>query len=148
MTVKSAAVQWGVSEWSVRSWCRKGYLVGAVKIGNRWTIPEDSERPSLSRKTKFTRPYEKTDYVLKAIGSGLFLDFRLLALSPEEFAERAEMLVREGLAEQTGDGCRLTLAGEERLRLLDASVGKEIRETLSTAASLAGPVITVWSMVA
>ena len=146
MTVKVAAERWNASEWQVRSWCRKGYIEGAAKKGNRWVIPEGAECPYLTRKKKFSRPYEKTDYVLKAIGSERYLDFRLLALSPEEFAERTQMLVREGLVEQTGNGHRLTLAGEERLRQRDDSHRKEVRDTISTVVSLVGPVTAVMSM--
>lgn len=148
MTVKEAAVLWDVSEWRVRSWCRKGYLEAAAKVGGRWLIPEGTRRPYLSRKRKFTRPYQKTDYVREAIGSGLYLDFRLLALSREEFTQRAEMLVRSGEAERTGEGWRLTLAGENFLRKLDSDARKELRETISTAASLIGPALTILDMVA
>ena len=143
MTVKDVAVMWDVSEWQVRSWCRKGYVKDAVKKGNRWVIPDRAECPYLSRKKKFSRPYEKTDYALKAIGSGRFLDFRLLALGPEEFAERTELLIREGLVERTGEGFRLTLSGEERLRQRDAAGRKELRETVSAVVALIGPALTV-----
>ena len=148
MTVKEAAVRWGVSEWRVRSWCEKGYLIGAIRRGRYWLIPEEAKRPYLSRKKKFARPYEKSDYVLKAIGSGLFLDFRLLALSPEEFAERTDMLIDDGLVERTGTGGQLTIAGEERLRRLEEASRREKREKITAAAALAGPALTVLSMVA
>ena len=78
--------------------------------------------------------------VLAVVRSGLYLDFRLLALSREEFTQRAEMLVRSGEAERTGEGWRLTLAGENFLRKLDSDARKEIRETISTGASLAGAI--------
>ena len=148
MTVKEAAVMWDVSEWRVRNWCKKGYLKDAAKKGNRWVIPEGTRQPYLSRKQKFSRPYEKTDYVRQAIGSGLYLDFRLLALSREEFMERAEMLAGAGEAEQTEDGWRLTLAGENVLRMRDADVRKEIRENISTAASVIGSAATILGMIA
>lgn len=148
MTVKEAAVMWDVSEWRVRNWCKKGYLKDAAKKGNRWVIPEGTQRPYLSRKRRFARPYEKTDYILEAVGSGLYLDFRLLALTREEFSERAEMLVREGLLERAGTRWKLTLAGEDRLRRQDAELRKEVRDTISAAASLANALIAAKGLAA
>lgn len=45
MTVKEAALQWGVTERRVSGMCREGRIPYAYKSGKSWMIPQDAERP-------------------------------------------------------------------------------------------------------
>ena len=58
------------------------------------------------------------------------------------------MLVREGLLERAGTLWKLTLAGEDRLRRQDAELRKEVRDTISAAASLANALIAAKGLAA
>ena len=50
MTVKEAAVLWGIPESLVTRHCRTGRIEGAVKDGRAWTIPAGSQKPEDRRK--------------------------------------------------------------------------------------------------
>ncbi len=148
MTVKEVAVMWGVSEWRVRSWCKKGYLMGAVKKGSRWVIPEGTKRPYLSRKRKFSSPHEKSNYVLEAIESGLYLDFRLLALGQEEFEFFARKLMEDGRVKWTEKGYEITQAGLDRCEEICLRREHRVRENLAAVLSVAQTAITIRGMAA
>ena len=45
ISVAACAAKWGVSERTVRNYCAKGRIPGAVLEGKTWRIPEDTERP-------------------------------------------------------------------------------------------------------
>ncbi len=45
ISVTACAAKWGVSERTVRNYCAKGRIPGAVLEGKTWRIPEDAERP-------------------------------------------------------------------------------------------------------
>lgn len=141
MTVKQIAAQWGITEATVRRYCRNGYIHGAVKLGNKWRIPDNYPQPYISRKRKFSSPSEKSDYVLFAIESGKALDFSLLALEPEEFHRYARSLLESGNLERDGSGYRLTQSGMDRCDGLRAKRRREVREAITTAASVAGVVL-------
>lgn len=147
MTVKEAAVKWGMREWKVRSYCRKGYLSGAVKAGNRWRIPEGTRVPYISGKRKFTRPFEKSNYVLEAIASGLYLDFRLLALSREEFDSFARKLEDAGRVKRTDTGYEITQAGLDRCEGIHLQKEQRMRENVAMVISVAQTAGAVRQMV-
>ena len=46
ITTGEAAVRWNVSERSVRHYCAKGRVHGAVLFGGNWMIPTDSRKPT------------------------------------------------------------------------------------------------------
>lgn len=46
------AKEWGVSQRRVAIYCQEGRIEGAERIGNRWLIPKNSEKPSDPRKQK------------------------------------------------------------------------------------------------
>ncbi len=50
MTVKETANKWNISERYVQRYCTEGRIVGAVKHGNAWAIPENAEKPTDMRK--------------------------------------------------------------------------------------------------
>ena len=55
MQYLSAAVmaeKWHVSERSVRNYCAKGRVTGAVLVGRIWNIPENAEKPERINKRK------------------------------------------------------------------------------------------------
>ena len=55
MQYLSAAVmaeKWHVSERSVRNYCAKGRVTGAVLAGRIWNIPENAEKPERINKRK------------------------------------------------------------------------------------------------
>ncbi len=43
--IKEASIKWGISERRINELCLKGRIKNAVKFGNTWAIPEDSEKP-------------------------------------------------------------------------------------------------------
>ena len=48
-TIQEIAKQWGISERRVNVLCSEGRIEGAVKFGNTWAIPENSEKPADAR---------------------------------------------------------------------------------------------------
>jgi len=44
ISVSQAAEKWGVSERSIRNYCRQGRIVGAVLNGHSWLIPESAAK--------------------------------------------------------------------------------------------------------
>ena len=45
ISVKEAAVKWGISARSVRNYCAAGRIPGAIHAGRKWQIPETAEKP-------------------------------------------------------------------------------------------------------
>ena len=52
LSVAEIAKKWNVSERSVRNYCAKGRVSGAFLTGKKWNIPENSEKPERSNRTK------------------------------------------------------------------------------------------------
>lgn len=55
LSAAEAAKKWKVSERSVRNYCAKGRVEGAVLKGKTWKIPADAEKPQRSN-TKAAKP--------------------------------------------------------------------------------------------
>ncbi len=49
MTVKEAAVKWGISDRRIRVLCSEGKIPGAYQEGRGWKLPIDAEKPSDGR---------------------------------------------------------------------------------------------------
>ena len=49
MNVKEAAKKWNVSESTVKNYCQDGMLPFAYKEGRKWLIPDEAEKPLLTR---------------------------------------------------------------------------------------------------
>ena len=49
MTVKEAAVKWGISDRRIRVLCSEGKIPGAYQEGRGWKIPIDAEKPADGR---------------------------------------------------------------------------------------------------
>lgn len=47
--IKEAAKKWEIGERRINELCLNGRIEGAVKFGNTWAIPEDSEKPADAR---------------------------------------------------------------------------------------------------
>lgn len=61
--VKEISLKWGVSERSIRDYCSKGRIPGAVLNGKTWLIPEDAKKPE--RQIRHTNIKRKLLDVLK-----------------------------------------------------------------------------------
>lgn len=68
LSAAEAAKKWKISERSVRNYCAKGRVEGAVLKGKTWKIPADAEKPQrINTKTAKTQTlleilqYEKAD---------------------------------------------------------------------------------------
>ena len=48
-TCKDIANEWGISERTVNELCKRGKILGAVKAGRVWQIPDDAVRPADGR---------------------------------------------------------------------------------------------------
>ena len=57
ISVKEAAERWNITERRVSTLCKDGKIAGAKKLGNRWMIPENTQKP-LDRRIK-TGAYRK-----------------------------------------------------------------------------------------
>ena len=60
-TCKQMAVEWGLSERSINDLCKKGKIVGAIKKGRAWQIPDNAERPADGRIS--SKKYIKKDKI-------------------------------------------------------------------------------------
>lgn len=49
MTIKEAAVKWGISVRRVQLLCSDGRLPGATRFGRQWAIPADTTKPNDAR---------------------------------------------------------------------------------------------------
>ena len=137
MTVKEIATLWGTSQETVRRYCTKGYILGAYKNSNNiWVIPDNYKQPYISRKKKFSSQSEKLNYVLLAIESKKFLDYRLLALNETEFTEYADQLVASGYAEKNQNTYSLTVLGIDRCDNIREKRSKEIKDNIKTAVDI------------
>lgn len=56
LTVETIAKIWGISERSVRDYCSKGRVIGAILKGKTWMIPEDSKKPARQTRHVKTMP--------------------------------------------------------------------------------------------
>lgn len=45
LTIRQVAEKWGVSIRRINTLCNEGKIEGAMKFGNTWAIPKDSEKP-------------------------------------------------------------------------------------------------------
>lgn len=45
LTVKEAGEKWGISSRMVTIYCNEERILGAIKKGNLWLIPENAEKP-------------------------------------------------------------------------------------------------------
>lgn len=60
LSAAEAAKKWKISERSVRNYCAKGRVEGAVLKGKTWKIPADAEKPQRSN-TKTAKPQTLLD---------------------------------------------------------------------------------------
>ena len=45
VTVKEKSKEWGISTRALQAMCSQGKVEGAIKFGNCWAIPVDTEHP-------------------------------------------------------------------------------------------------------
>lgn len=46
ISAQDAATKWGISKRRVQALCASHRIENAVRVGNMWILPEDSEKPS------------------------------------------------------------------------------------------------------
>lgn len=51
MTIKEAAIEWGVTPRRIQVLCAEGRIEGAMKLGRDWAIPVDADKPVDKRVT-------------------------------------------------------------------------------------------------
>ena len=61
ISVFEASVKWNISERSVRNYCAKGRVEGAVFVGGTWLIPADAKKP------KRANEKENKNYLLERL---------------------------------------------------------------------------------
>lgn len=54
LNVKEVALKWKISERQIQLLCKKGRILGAVKFGNSWAIPDTVEKPVRLAKKKLS----------------------------------------------------------------------------------------------
>ncbi|WP_435387691.1 LuxR C-terminal-related transcriptional regulator [Flavonifractor hominis] len=52
LSIREAAVKWGVSERRINQYCSEGRIPGAERFGGSWAIPEHAQKPGDPRKQK------------------------------------------------------------------------------------------------
>lgn len=55
ITAQQAGVKWSISKRRVLVLCTQNRIVGTVKIGHQWLIPNSAEKPDDFRKNKKLR---------------------------------------------------------------------------------------------
>jgi len=75
LDVHEAALKWGLTERRVTALCRDNRIVGAVKKGKTWSIPNDAEMPLDARTKEFAEKAEemtseKTTVQYTEVGAG------------------------------------------------------------------------------
>ena len=63
LTVAEISKKWKIAERSVRDYCSKGRVIGAILNGKTWLIPEDATKPL--RQKRHTLKEEKLLDILK-----------------------------------------------------------------------------------
>ena len=63
LTVAEISKKWNIAERSVRDYCNKGRVIGAIMDGKTWLIPEDATKPL--RQKRHTLKEEKLLDILK-----------------------------------------------------------------------------------
>ncbi len=63
LSTAEIAIKWNISERSVRDYCNKGRVMGAILEGKTWKIPEDALMPK--RKTRSSNKARKLIDILK-----------------------------------------------------------------------------------
>jgi len=61
ISVKEAAARWGISERQVQKLCGIGRIPGVVQFADRWAIPNDTQKPTRTAKTKPGPKPKKSD---------------------------------------------------------------------------------------
>lgn len=49
LSVPQTAIRWGISARRIQVLCSNERIPGAVRIGNRWAIPDDEPKPADAR---------------------------------------------------------------------------------------------------
>lgn len=63
LTVAEISIKWNIAQRSVRDYCNKGRVIGAILDGKTWLIPEDATKPL--RQKRHTLKEEKLLDILK-----------------------------------------------------------------------------------
>lgn len=96
ITVKEAAIMWGITERRVTVLCKEGRIEGAYKKGRSWMIPADAEKPADGRiKTGVYRKNKMPSNLPLPVGIS---DYRLA--SSEYYYVDKTMMIKEFLDER------------------------------------------------
>ena len=49
MTLKEAAIKWGIGDRRINALCLEGRIEGATRAGTMWLIPEETKKPDDAR---------------------------------------------------------------------------------------------------
>ena len=55
LTSSEISLKWNISERSVRNYCNKGRVIGAILNGKTWLIPENAEKPKREKKRSIVK---------------------------------------------------------------------------------------------
>ncbi len=69
-SVAAIAQQWGISERTVRNYCARGKIDGAILVGKTWNIPADAARPHRTHKRSHPTLLERLQEEKEARVSG------------------------------------------------------------------------------
>ena len=71
MTCQKKALEWGLSVRTLNNLCKQGKVPGAVKVNNRWQIPDDAKKPDDGRITSGKYMTSSKSESLKSLPIGI-----------------------------------------------------------------------------
>jgi len=52
ISVREASIKWGISERRVQLLCKENRVIGVLRFGKSWAIPNDAKKPEDARKER------------------------------------------------------------------------------------------------
>ena len=49
LSIADTAKKWGISKRRVQTLCSEGRILGVIRIGTMWAVPDDAEKPCDAR---------------------------------------------------------------------------------------------------
>ena len=68
ISAKEAADKWGISQRRVAVLCSEHRIAGAAMVGNMWIIPDNAEKPTDARITRYIDDCKRVKPFLKWAG--------------------------------------------------------------------------------
>ena len=139
MKVKEYCERYGFSESAVYDWLKKGLIEGADDSSGVWCIPEEARPRYVPAKKKNRDARDNAYDVIKALGTGRYIDAKVIWLLEVDYQDLIDTLLEMGLIESSrasfdgrwNTGLRLTNLGLRKYEDGKGSFVKYYRETVA-----------------